>query len=284
MTYRSSSRRGSGEKFQKSSHEKKAKAKAQKQTSSGIKYAPEEQTQTPKDIVDKTLVSLSRLGTQIFALSPFSQYYDDWLVNLRQVISEFENNSAVKVDEVFTKEREQIFLDIEGALAEKRLAESDMTGVAKDLADTNHQLADADKEYAEKIRELSNKRNADVQRLSSKIRELEDSVEKQKEIKISVFKPLARRAAQQKLESTIKELNSTKNELEVTLQNFTAEQEKAHDNYEKLKDELTAKSDTLHKELEKLEVDTSMAARQAACNSLANAINGLAQRMPAPFS
>ena len=36
----------------------------------------------------------------------------------------------------------------------------------------------------------------------------------------------------------------------------------------------------LHKELEKLETDTSIDARQAACNALANAINALLQRTP----
>ena len=45
-----------------------------------------------------------------------------------------------------------------------------------------------------------------------------------------------------------------------------------HDNYEKRKQELNEKSDSLHKELEKLETDTSTESRQAATNALANAI------------
>jgi hypothetical protein len=48
----------------------------------------------------------------------------------------------------------------------------------------------------------------------------------------------------------------TKNELEVALHSFTAEQEKLHDNYEKKKKEITDRVDILHKELEKLETDT----------------------------
>ena len=51
-------------------------------------------------------------------------------------------------------------------------------------------------------------------------------------------------------------------------------------NYEKKKQEITDRVDTLHKELEKLETDTSIEARQAACNALANAINALLQRTP----
>ena len=56
-------------------------------------------------------------------------------------------------------------------------------------------------------------------------------------------------------------LKATKNELEVTLQTFTIEQEKLHDNYEKRKQELNENSDRLHKELEKLETDTSTACK-----------------------
>jgi hypothetical protein len=280
MSFRSQtgSRKSAGRQYSKSSHEKKAKEKKQR---SGGKYLQEETPQvSAQQIADKTLGSLSRLGNQIFALSPFSQYFDDWLVNLRQVTSEFESNPTINIDDQFVKERSQIFLDVEGALAEKRLQESNLTGEAKALADNNHLLVETDKEYAQKTRELSIKRNADVQRTTHKVRELEDEIANQQEIKISIFKPIARRKAAEKLAQTTQNLKEAKNELEVTLQNFTAEQEKLHDSYEKKKQELIEKSESLHKELEKLETDTSTDARQTACNALAEAIKTLLQRMP----
>ncbi len=271
------SRRGASRQFSKSAHEKKAKEKKQR---AGSKYLQEDTEFSSKDVAEKTTGVLSKLGSQIFALSPFSQYFDDWLVNLRQTISEFESNSVIIGDEQFVKERSQIFLDVEAALAQKRLQESNLSDEEKALADTNHLIVETDKEYAENTRERSNKRNADVQRLSTKIRELEDKVATQEEIKISFYKFSARRKAAEQLAQTQQELKSTKNELEVTLQNFTAEQEKMHDNYEKRKQELNEKSDNLHKELEKLETDTSISMRQEATNLLANAISTLLQRMP----
>jgi hypothetical protein len=281
MSFRpqTSSRRSAARQYSKSTHEKKAKEKKQW---SGGKYLQEETEISAKEVVEKTLGSLSKLGNQVFALSPFSQYFDDWLVNLRQIISEFESNSAIEVDEQFVKERSQIFLDVEGALAENRLQESNLTGDAKTLADNNHLLVETDKEYAEKTRELSFKRNAEVQRLTHKIQELEDDVASQQEIKISIFKPIARKKAAEKLAQTQQNLKSTKSELEVALQSFTADQEKLHDSYEKKKQEITEKVESLHKELERLETDTSIDARQAACNALANAVNALLQRTPSP--
>jgi len=272
------SRRNTARQYSKSAHEKKTKEKKQR---SGAKYLQEETPEaTAQEVADKILGVLGKLGNQIFALSPFSQYFDDWLVNLRQVISEFESNPTIKVDEQFVKERSQIFLDAEGELAEKKLQESNLTEEAKALADNNHLIVETDKAYAEKTRELSNKRNADVQRLTHKTRELEDKVANQQEIKISFYKIRERKRAAEKLAQTNQDLKDAKNELEVTLQNFTAEQEKLHDNYEKRKQDLSETSDRLHRELEKLETDTSTGARQAACNALANAIKALIQKMP----
>jgi hypothetical protein len=271
------SRRSAARQYSKSAHEKKAKERKQRYAG---QYLEEETEISAKEVVDKALGSLSKLGTQIFALSPFSQYFDDWLVNLRQIISEFESNSALQVDEQFVKQRSQVFLDVEGALAEKRLEESNVTGDAKALADNNHLLLETDKEYAERTRELSFKRNAEIQRLTHEIHELEDKVASQEDIKIGIFKPIARRRAAEKLAQTKQGLKSTKNELEVALQTFSVEQEKLHDIYEKKKQEIAERAESLHKELEKLETDTSIEARQAACNTLVNAINALFQRTP----
>jgi hypothetical protein len=271
------SRRSAARQFSRSTHDKKAKEKKQR---SGIKYAEEHAEISTKEVIEKTNSTLSRLGNQIFALSPFSQYFDDWCVSLKQVVSEFESNSGIQIDDQFMKERSQIFLDVEGALAEKRLQENNLSDEAKELADINHLIAETDKEYAEKTRERSFKRNADVQRLSTKIRELEESLAAQQEIKISFYKINARRKAAQQLAQTEQILKSSKNELQVTLENFTVEQEKMHDNYEKRKQELNEKSDRLHKELEKLETDISAESRQTATTALINSINALIQRIP----
>jgi hypothetical protein len=282
MSFRSQtgSRHGTGKQFSKSAHEKKTKEKKQR---TGAKYLQEETPQvSTQEISEKTLNSLNKLGNQIFALSPFSQYFDDWLVNLRQVVSQFESNSAIVADEQFTKERTQIFLDTEASLAQKRLEENNLSEEAKALAETNHQIVEADKQYAEQTRERSIKRNSEVQRLSTQIRELEERQLIEQEVKIGFFKFKAKREAAEQLARTTKSLKDAKNELEVTLQTFTAEQEKLHDNYEKRKQELNEESDRLHKELEKLEVDTSTETRQTACNALTCAINALLNRSPTP--
>jgi DNA repair exonuclease SbcCD ATPase subunit len=281
MSYRQQTgRKGTGRQISKATREKKTKEKKQKQTA---KYLQEETPEvSAKEVAERALAGVNRLGNQIFALSPFSQYFDDWLVNLKQTISEFETNPAITTDEQFQKDSEQVFADVEAALAEDRLAESTLTQEAKALEENNHKIADADKEYAETTRELSNKRNSEIQKLTSDVRELEDDLAAQQDVKFGFFKFKEKRVASEKLAQTKKDLTLAKNKLEVTIESFKAEQDKLHDNYETQKQELFDVSDRLHKQLEKLETDTSTQARQSACNALAQAINALMQRTSPP--
>jgi hypothetical protein len=275
----SGSRGNSGAKFQKSSNQKKSRTKKAKTGANTLKK--KQLTPTLQEIAEKTLASIERLGNQTFALSPFSQYYDDWLVNLRQVVSEFEASPKVKVDEAFTKEREQAFLDVQSALAERRMQESTLSEAEKALHEVNHQLGDADADYAEKNRDLSNKRNADVQRLTVRIKTLEEEVANQEKLTFGFFQFNAKKEAAKRLEETQKELSSAKNQLEVTLQNFTLEQDKLHDSYVKRKQMFSEKSDALRKEIEQLEVDTSVELRKETCTRLSNAVNEFIKRLPA---
>ena len=279
MSYNTSSRKGASRQFSKSTHNKKSKEKKQR---AGAKYLQEETPQaTAPQVAERTVNSLGKLGNQIFALSPFSQYFDDWLLNLRQLVSEFEAYPTILSDEQFEKERMQIIQDVEGALAEKRVKESNLTDEAKALAYVNHKIADADREYTDKTRELSNKRNSELQQLSNKIRELEDAASATEAVKFGFFQFKEKKQNQENLARTEQELKTTKTQLESSIASFTAEQEKLHDSYQKRKQEFSEESDRLHKELERLETDTSTEARQNACKALTESINSLLKRMPA---
>lgn len=280
MGYRSQSgpRRGAGEKFQKSSHAK-AKPKNQK-NKPGVKYAEEEPALSLEQVAGKTLKGLAKLGSQTFALSPFSQYYDDWLVNLQQVVSEFESNPAVKVDETFTKDRAQAFGNIEGELAKKRIRDAELEASAKELADSNHLLVETDATYAAQTRELAAKRNGDIERLTKDVHELEEEVAKIGQMRTSFF-GFTKKAKTKKQEEANQKLTSTKNELEIALGNFKVEQEKLHDEYEKKKQALIEKVQSLEKEIVNIETDSSAEARQVASTALANAVNAFLKRKPA---
>jgi hypothetical protein len=279
MSYKSqTSRKGSSRQSPKKAHDKKSKEKKKRETA---KYLYRETSEvSAEQNTEKTLAGLNRLGNQVFALSPFSQYFDDWLINLRQLVSEFESYPTVKIDDQFQKERRQIFSEAESALAELRLAESTLTQEAKALADNNHLIAETDRQYAENSRELSSKRNTEIGQLSAKVRQIEDEISALQNVKFKFYQVGDKRRAQEKLQEAEKSLIAAKNEQEIIGQNFTIEQEKMHDNYENRKQELAEVSDRLHKELEKLDTDNSITARQNACNALVQAVNTLLSKVP----
>ena len=259
---------------------------AQEEKPSG-KALQEETEIFENELVEKTLDASNKLGSQVFAQSPFSQYFDDWLVNLRQVVSDFEANSQVKVDEQFVKDRSQILLDVESALTEKRHKESNLSEDAKALTDNNQLLAETEKEQAEKRKELNIRKGAEVERITNKIHKLEEEVTGQKARKIRIFNyksreeyNSARKKAAEKLDQTKEDLKSTKNELEVAQQSFNVQQEILDNIYHNKKREIAERSEILNRELEKMETDASIEARRAACNALSNAVNSLIQRAP----
>ena len=279
MSYRpqASSRRNTGRGRRKLHHEK-AKRKGQKHHASG-KYAMEEsEAPTSEEVVKKTLGRLHSLGSQIFAFSPFSQYYDDWLLSLKSVLSEFETNPAVKVDEEFVKERSHVIAEIEGNLAERRSEEAVLVEATRKLADQNHLLVQIDRDYATATRKLASKRNREIKRLTLRVNDFEEELEEANQMKASIFSPFARKAKSNKIAEVTRKLDAAKSELESVVKAFEVDQEKLHDDYEKQKQEVIKQVRRLEKEIEGLETDVSAEDRREACEALVNAVNALVQR------
>jgi hypothetical protein len=258
-------------------HEK-AKHKGQKHRS-GSKYLLEEsEVPTFEEVLEKTLGRLSSLGGQIFAFSPFSQYFDDWLLGLKSVLSEFELNPAVNIDEEFVKERLQVIADAELKLAERRREEVVLEEAARMLANQNNLLVQTDTEYAYATQKLASQRNSEVKRLTRSIHDFEEEIEEASRMKASLFSPFARRAKSHKTVEATRKLDAAKSELKSVVKSFEVEQEKLHGEYEKRKQTVIEQVRSLEKKVEDLETDGSVEDRRFACEELVNAVNALLQR------
>jgi hypothetical protein len=279
MSYRpqTSSRRSTGRGRRKLHHEK-SKGKGQKHRSGGKYLLEENEPPTAEEVVNKVLGRLHSLGSQTFAFSPFSQYFDDWLLSLKSVLSEFELNSAVKVDEAFVKERSKVISDVEGKLGEKRRAEAVLLETTQKLADQNHLLVQIDAEYAAATREMGSKRNGEIKHLTRKVHDFEEELEETNQMKTSIFSPFARRAKSQRVEEVTKKLDAAKSKLESVVKAFEVDQEKLHDEYEERKQAVIEQVRKLEKEIEGLETDRSVEDRRVACEALVNAVEALIKR------
>ena len=278
MTYRpqvKSPRSGRG--HQKTQHDK-AKARRDKHFS-GRRDADEEDTTPSKDqAVEKTLNSLRGLGSQKFALSPFSQYYDDWLINLRKILSVFESNPSVNADDKFIDERSRILAGIESELVQQRLGDAKLDEKLKILSEKNHLLAKTDADYAAETRELKRKRNAEIENLAKTVSDLEKQLDEVNKIKTSLFGVFSKKAKARKQAEAAAKVTSANKELEMAIQNFAVEQEKLHDDYEKRKQAIIGEVQLLERETEEQDTDNSLQYRQVACESLIEAVNSLLER------
>ncbi len=278
MGYRSQgvSRRGAGQRFQKSQH---AKAKVKDRRQKDKSRLLDEQALTIEEIAEKTLSSLKQLGDQKFAVSPFSQYFNDWLVNLKEVLAKLESSQALKIDESFANASQQVLTNTAQSLDELKREEADLNQAVRELAENNHLLVEMDATYAAKTREIGLRRNTEIQRLTLKVQNAEAELERAKALKTSFLK-FSKKAKAQKEAEAKQNVDHAKTKLESALAAFKVEQEKLHDEYEKKKQVVIERVQRLEKVVEKLESDTSLAIRQAASEALVEVVKALLERQP----
>jgi hypothetical protein len=278
MSYRpqTSSRRNTRRGRRKLHHEK-AKRKGQKHRSSGKYLLEESEAPTSEEVVEKTLGRLNSLGGQIFAFYPFSKYLDEWLLSLKSVLSEFESNPALNVDEEFVKKRSKIIANVERKLSERRREEAVLEKATRRLVKQNNLLVQSDTEYAFATQKLASKRNREIKRLTRKVHDFEEELDETSQMKTGI-NPFARRAKSNKMAELTRKLDAAKSEVESVVKTFEVEQEKLHDEYEKKKQSIIEQVQNLEKKVEDLDTDGSVEDRRVACEELVNAVNALLQR------
>jgi DNA repair exonuclease SbcCD ATPase subunit len=274
---RRSTGRGRGE-----VHHEKGKRKGQKHRHGGKYLLEESEVPTFEEVLEKTLGRLSSLGGQTFAFSPFSPYYDDWLLSLKSVLSEFESNPAVNVDETFVKERSQVIADVELKFAERREEEAVLEKATQRLAEQNNLLVQTDTEYAYAVQRLSSERKSEIKSLTRRVRDFEEELEEASQVKASVFSPFARREKSQKTAELTRKLDAAKSELDSAVKAFEVEQDKLRDEYEEKKQAVIEQVRGLEKKAGALETDGSVEDRRFACEELVNSVKVFLQRMTSP--
>ncbi|MFA5363857.1 MAG: hypothetical protein WC325_01580 [Candidatus Bathyarchaeia archaeon] len=176
------------------------------------------------EISSETLEYLEMLGNEVFDQSPVSVYFDDWLVNLRQVMLGFESSGVINVDELFTDECEQIFSDIEEELANRLLNEAELEASTKTLDEKKYILRKMDDEYTAQTQNIQVRGKSAIDFLIKNVQRLEDEIAKTEQIKTNNI--IRRIALKQKRYTLTQKLKSAKHRLSLAMDNSAAKQEK----------------------------------------------------------
>jgi len=264
----------------------RAKSKRKKGRSGEAQISKEREGPTSQEVAKKALNTLNTLGSQKFALPPFSDYFDRWLMNLRSVILELGSSSAIQVDDQFKSDCSKILEDVQMKLRQDRLKEASKGNAIRDLSDEKAVLEQLEREYAVKSKELKAKTDHEVERLSAKVEAIRREVAQFGRMKSGFLSRILRtEKAQKELEASAR-LKSAEDELARAVESFNMEQRRLKDEYTRRKEPVLERIRNQEKRILSIsgesEVDGSIEDRRSACDALANAVSALLRRN-APF-
>jgi chromosome segregation ATPase len=238
----------------------------------------EKHVATTEEVADRTLKRLRTLGSQRFASSPYSEHFSRWLLNLKDVLSEFESSPTISADDQFVKERSQILSNVEFELEERRRKEVFLEESIRSLSDSKILLERIEDEYTTRAREIEERKNSEIKRLRNNLDSLRGELDDIARMKAGLFRAISKKAKAQKETETTQKLNTAQRELALAMKNFIAEQERLRDEYERKKQPVIEQIRDYQKEIENIETDGSLEDRRLACEALVNAVNALLQR------
>jgi DNA repair exonuclease SbcCD ATPase subunit len=264
----------------------KSKSKPGKHGTGGAYRLEEEHTLTAAEIVDRTLNSLSRLGNQRFAVAPFHEHYDRWLLSVRNVISELEASSTVTVDDHFKDECLRVLSDIELTLKDRRAKEVSNDEAARfvnrDFLDTQSLLAQTEREYAAKMNEIAAKREDAIKPVATNLGRLRQELSRISRMRAGFLRGISKKVKAHKTTEATQKLDTTKRKLATIEQSFATEQKKLQGEHERRRRQILEQIANYQKEIANLEsgpkVDDALDVRHATCDALVNAVKSLLQR------
>ncbi len=276
MGLRSSSGRGYG--IQR--HEKAKARKTKQKHESSIEYAPEAPFPlTPQQAAEETINRLRKLGTQTFAVYPFSEYFQAWLRNVGEVLSEFESNRMISPDDQFFREKQQILSEVEARLDERREIENSRTKLEQDLSENRQNLDHLEKEFSDKTTEVEIREKEETSRLSGVISDAKDELRDVDRMKTGFLRGFSEKAKAHRRAELQQELDSAQRELDQIVNDSGVERKKLKAEYEGKKNPMLERISALEEAIGNQEIDGSLPNRQNACEALAKAVDSLLQRL-----
>ncbi len=180
-------------------------------------------------VATEALTFLDMLGGEVFEQEPVSKYFDDWMVNLRQVVLSFESNEVIGADETFAAESNQIFGHIQEELDNRIASEAEMAVSYRTLVENRYLLNKINEEHAAQTKELVEKGTSAIETLMLSMQIIEKELAEVQALKVSYRHPLQKLAKDQKIEELTQRLNSVKRRLALAVGSSSVDAGKSGD-------------------------------------------------------
>jgi len=256
------------------------KNKKRKPISKRVSKPPNEQKRitTAKEVTEITLQRLHTLGNQRFEPFPFSEHFNRWLTNVKEVLSEFESNPNTSSDNQYILERTQILTTIEQQLAMKRQKETALNEEEKSLNQCKNLLTQIKTEYVAKLKEVNKQKNREIKQLYRTINRLRKDQDETTRMKTGFFRGISKKSREQKEFEIEQKLAQQERTLELSTLNYKDTREKLRDEYETKTAPVVDRMKNSRNKLKDAETDASLEDRWFACDALVDAVNTYLQR------
>ena len=263
--------------YKRTMHEK-VKGKKGSRRQLGRPVEEEKPVATEREIAELTLKRLHTLGNQRFGSSPFSEHFDRWLMNVREVIGEFESNPNIGIDDQFLEEITQTLSAIKQQLESRRRRETVVEQEIAQLSDCKNHLKLINSEHAVKTREAKSRRDSQTRRLEAEITRLKTEQNRIIKLKTGFFRRLSKKKREQMEADVTKELTDRQNDLELAMMDFKAAQDELQYEFAKKKEPVLEQIKVFKKTIGNPEVDGSLEDRWLACEALIDSVNAFLER------
>ena len=239
---------------------------------------------TVQEITELTLKRLHTLGNQKFGSSPFSQHFDRWLTDVKIVLSEFESNPNIGVDDQFLADVTKALSTIEHQFENRRHIEASLDLEEKGLMECKEHLEHIKKQYLSAATEIGKQRSREVRRLRSAIVRLKREQDEVIRMKTGFFRGVSKKEREQREMEITQKLSDQQQALEIAMLNFKEAKGKLRDDYDKKATPVYVEMKKFQKKLDDGERDDSLEDRWFACEALIDAVNNFLQRKRASAS
>jgi hypothetical protein len=243
----------------------------------------EQQQVDPIDIAANILNAVDHLGSQRFALPPFSEHFQRWLKDLQSLLVEFESRVPEAASDVFKNEVKRKYEAIQeylSRLADVETKRSDeFAAFQQQLAKLDVALSQLESDYRNRTQELRRHYAKSDQKLQLEIDALDRQRLENLRRKTSIFQRILRKSQpiqgrDDTLEMKKGKLRESKQTLAKTLQkqrnDYENGRQKLHDEINLLKQQNQTSKDT---------GDDALEARKQACDQIHAVIEGAMQRI-----
>jgi len=272
----SSQPRMRGTKFRRPSTKKHSKEKRENRETS-IFYQ-EETPIDPSQVSSRTLNALEHLGTQRFALPPFSEHFERWIKDVEAVLTEFETELPNIADQPYRVTVQNVLPTLREALRKQVDAEKDTSGEASkllhELSACELELSKLEHEYGTQTNEARKRHERALGKLRGEIDSLDKRRLKLLRQRPSIFERVLHRSST-KLEQSTSALQSKRTDFDHKGTLLQHELDELRANYEVKRGHLREHQQSLKAKLAEFNRNTSndaLEARNAACQELCRAV------------